>query len=113
MGCGAAKSTADVAAPGEEPISCSVTQIKDLAPLEVSDTGAHPPEKERRKPIKQLLTLPGLIPEPPGAEVDEMRKRESLIKMHPPKRPQRLEADLGILKAKSSEPEIQETIPEE
>ncbi|KFM75957.1 hypothetical protein X975_21265, partial [Stegodyphus mimosarum] len=115
MGCGATKSAnvrGDTSTDELEVISSSITQIRDLAPLEVADTGAHPPRRDG--PIRSLYfqsgtgasnpALPGVIPESLfDAEMDlsASRKSESLIKMHPPKKPQRLGEDLEILKTKT------------
>ncbi|GIY06498.1 uncharacterized protein CDAR_514771 [Caerostris darwini] len=111
MGCGAAKSAnarGDGSSDDVEPVSNSVTQIRDMAPAEVADTGAHPPRRDdpiRRNVCYQAATtliLPGVVPETPF-EFDanrlssNSRRGESLIKMHPPKKPQRLEdTDLKI-----------------
>ncbi|GFT80928.1 hypothetical protein NPIL_131051 [Nephila pilipes] len=68
----------------------------------------HPPRRDdpiRRNIYYQAattLTLPGVVPEPPfESDTNRLssssRRGESLIKMHPPKKPQRLEdTDLKI-----------------
>lgn len=125
MGCGAAKSAnarGDANTDDVEVVSSSVTQIRDMAPAEVADTGAHPPRRDdpiRRNVYYQAattLTLPGVVPETPfESDINRLssssRRGESLIKMHPPKKPQRLEDT--DLKIKSIDPDIQvETVQE-
>ncbi|CAL1274840.1 unnamed protein product [Larinioides sclopetarius] len=89
MGCGASKSANarnDSNIDEVEAVTTSVTQIRDMAPAEVADTG--------------------------DADANRLssssRRGESLIKMHPPKKPQRLE-DSDILKIKPIEPDVQIT----
>ncbi|KAF8774103.1 uncharacterized protein LOC129983575 isoform X2 [Argiope bruennichi] len=144
MGCGASKSANarnDSNIDEVEAVTTSVTQIRDMAPAEVADTGAHPPRRDdpiRRNVYYQAattLSLPGVVPESnfgdgrwrillpflynfssEGAEKNadanrlssHSRRGESLIKMHPPKKPQRLE-DSDILKIKPIEPDVEIT----
>ncbi|CAL1274838.1 unnamed protein product [Larinioides sclopetarius] len=122
MGCGASKSANarnDSNIDEVEAVTTSVTQIRDMAPAEVADTGAHPPRRDdpiRRNVYYQAattLTLPGVVPESNfDADANRLssssRRGESLIKMHPPKKPQRLE-DSDILKIKPIEPDVQIT----
>ncbi|KAG8184729.1 hypothetical protein JTE90_019332 [Oedothorax gibbosus] len=117
MGCGASKG-GDVRGDStntDQSEICSVTQIRDIAPQEVADTGAHPPRRNvpicRKVCTVTILTLPGVVPEPTSEADGDKRSTssarlggESLIKMHPPKRPQRLD-DSDIFKIKSIQPE--------
>ncbi|KAF8774102.1 uncharacterized protein LOC129983575 isoform X4 [Argiope bruennichi] len=122
MGCGASKSANarnDSNIDEVEAVTTSVTQIRDMAPAEVADTGAHPPRRDdpiRRNVYYQAattLSLPGVVPESNfDADANRLsshsRRGESLIKMHPPKKPQRLE-DSDILKIKPIEPDVEIT----
>ncbi|GFW11997.1 transposase [Trichonephila clavipes] len=83
---------------------------------QIKQQKAHPPRREdpiRRNVYYQAattLTLPGVVPEAPfETDINRLssssRRGESLIKMHPPKKPQRLEDT--DLKIKTIDPDIQ------